>query len=45
MFKDLFNAAHDVAHALAHIAMVPVVAILEGVAAVLSRLLEEAKKI
>lgn len=45
MFKDLFNALHDVIHTLAHLALVPVVALLDGSISVLTKLSKEIQKI
>lgn len=43
--KALLNAIHDVMHNLAHIILIPVVAILEGAIALLNRFLAEVSKI
>lgn len=45
MFKDLLNATHDIVHKLLHITLIPVVAILEAAIALLTRLLDEAKRV
>lgn len=45
MFKDLLNAFHDVVHKLAHILLIPVIAVLESCIALLTRFLTELSKV
>lgn len=45
VIKDLLNAMHDVVHKAVHIALIPVVAVLEGAIALLTRFLTELQKI
>jgi len=45
MFKELLTAVHDVAHKLLHVILIPVVAVLEGAVALLTRFLTEISKV
>lgn len=45
MFKKLLNAVHDVVHKIVHVLLIPVVAVLKGIVALLSHLLTEVEKV
>ncbi len=45
MFKNLLNEIHNVVHSLAHIALIPLVAVLEAAQVIITRVLKELSKV